>query len=245
MHDLGLSVSYSRILQVESQLSAAVCQQSSIEGVVCPSQFRRGLFTVGAIDNLDHNPSSTTAKGSFHGTGISLFQSPSKSKIGHYRESITLPSEDTNQQLPDKYTTVPAVALNQSKVRVPEHPDGTRRIVGDIVTAMKQEHNWLDTAIDILQKERLEKGDSIAWAAYHAAHQDTSCLTDIHPVLTQLLPLFYEKAATVAMLKHGMDTVQLTTEFLNPGQIPVLAMDAPLYALAKHIQWKWPETHGG
>ena len=164
--------------------------------------------------------------------------------MGHYRERITLPSEDTNQQLPDKYTTVPAVALNQSKVKVPEHPDRTRRIVGDTVTAMKQEHNWLDTAVDILQKERLEKGDSIAWAAYHATHQDTSCLTDIHPVLTHLLPLFYEKAATVAILKHGMDIIQLTTEFLNPGQIPVLAMDAPLYALAKHIQWKWPEAHG-
>lgn len=46
------------------------------------------------------------------------------------------------------------------------------------------------------------------------------------------------------MLKHGMDVVRLTTDFLNPGQIPVQAMDAPLYAMAKHIQWKWPETHG-
>ena len=100
---------------------------------------------------------------------------------------------------------------------------------------MKQEHNWLDTVIDILQKERLGRGDSIAWAAYHAAHQDTSCLTNIRQVITQLLPLFYEKAATVAVLKHGMGIVQLTTEFLNQGQIPVLAMDAPLYALAKHI----------
>ena len=28
-------------------------------------------FTVGALDNLDHNPSSTTARDSFHGMGIS------------------------------------------------------------------------------------------------------------------------------------------------------------------------------
>ena len=34
------------------------------------------------------------------------------------------------------------------------------------------------------------------------------------------------------------------TEFLNPGQIPVIAFDAPLYALAKFTQWNWPETHG-
>ena len=33
----------------------------------------RGLFTVGALENLDHNPSSTASQSSFHGTGISMF----------------------------------------------------------------------------------------------------------------------------------------------------------------------------
>ena len=42
-------------------------------GIVVPAWLRRGLLTVGALDNLDYNPSSTTALGSFHGTGISLF----------------------------------------------------------------------------------------------------------------------------------------------------------------------------
>ena len=31
-----------------------------------------GLFTVAAVDNIDYIPSATTAKDSFHGTGISL-----------------------------------------------------------------------------------------------------------------------------------------------------------------------------
>ena len=58
------------------------------------------------------------------------------------------------------------------------------------------------------------------------------------------MPLFYEKAATAAMVKHGMAVQHRATEFLNPGQIPVTAFDAPLYALAKQVQWKWPATHG-
>ncbi len=33
-------------------------------------------------------------------------------------------------------------------------------------------------------------------------------------------------------------------EFFNPGQIPVTAVDAPLYAIAELMQWKWPDTHG-
>ena len=32
--------------------------------------------------------------------------------------------------------------------------------------------------------------------------------------------------------------------FLNPGQTPVIAADQPLYALAKQIQWHWPENYG-
>ncbi len=35
------------------------------------------LFTVGALDNFDHNPNSTIAVKSFHETGINIFQFPS------------------------------------------------------------------------------------------------------------------------------------------------------------------------
>ena len=245
LHNLGLSASYNRIVQIESQLASAVCQRSIVEGVVCPSQMRRGLFTVGALDNIDHNPSSTTAQGSFHGTGISLFQSPSSSNMGHCRDKLSLPSEDTRHHLPDRYTTVPAVALDMSKVEVPDPANPTVRIAGDLVTAMKQEHSWLASAIPHLKKEELENGDVLAWAAYHAeGTSSSSCLNDVQPAITQLLPFFYEKAATVAMVKHGMSLVQQTTDFLNTGQVPVLAMDATLFAIAKHIQWRWPETHG-
>ena len=41
-----------------------------------------------------------------------------------------------------------------------------------------------------------------------------------------------------------MDIVKAAVEYLNPGQVPVLAMDQPLYALAKKIQWNFPATHG-
>ena len=46
------------------------------------------------------------------------------------------------------------------------------------------------------------------------------------------------------MIKHSMDIVKTSVQYLNPGQIPVLAADQPLFALAKQIQWTWPATHG-
>ena len=69
LHKLGLSVSYNRVLELENQIAFTVCEDFRKKGVVCPAQLRKGLFTVWALDNIDHNPSSTTAKDSFHGTG--------------------------------------------------------------------------------------------------------------------------------------------------------------------------------
>lgn len=74
VHRLGLSVSYDRVLSISSELGNAVCSLYHREQVVCPPNLRTGLFTTSAFDNIDHNPSSTTARDSFHGTGISMFQ---------------------------------------------------------------------------------------------------------------------------------------------------------------------------
>ena len=71
--EIGMSISYKRILEIGNALE---CEQLEKEGIVCPAKLR--LFTVSAYDNLDHKPTSNTSQESFHGTGISLFQ---------YRES--------------------------------------------------------------------------------------------------------------------------------------------------------------
>jgi len=41
-------------------------------GLVC-LYLKHSILIVGAIDNLDHNPSSTASRDSFYDTGISLF----------------------------------------------------------------------------------------------------------------------------------------------------------------------------
>ena len=245
LHDMGLSVSYDRILQLEDKLATAVCEDFRDKGVVVPAQLRCGVFTAGALDNLDHKPSSTTAKGSFHGTGISVFQFPTSSNLGEKQNDITLPSADTkkNHQLPDSFTTVPAVALKTANVAVPQLSNVSAAKDGDLlVGAFLKEKHWLEHASQLLEKEKIEKGDTVAWSAFHASMQDSSA--DQHTTLTQLLPLFHEKAAMAAMIKHGMNVIRWSTDFLNPGQIPVVAFDAPLYALAKFTQWNCPDTHG-
>ena len=74
LYHLGLSISYDRVLCLSAQMGNRVCEQFHNEHVVCPPRLRGSVFTTSAVDNIDYNPSSTTSKESFHGTGISLFQ---------------------------------------------------------------------------------------------------------------------------------------------------------------------------
>ena len=48
-------------------------------------------------------------------------------------------------------------------------------------------------------------------------------------------------ATSVSLGQPTMRHRKGASHFLNPGQIPVIAADQPLFALAKQIQWQWPE----
>ena len=45
-------------------------------------------------------------------------------------------------------------------------------------------------------------------------------------------------------MKHCMRLVIKITNLLNPGQIPIMTFDQPLYAIAKQINWTWPNDVG-
>ena len=61
--------------------------------------------------------------------------------------------------------------------------------------------------------------------------------------ITTLLPLLRDQAHSIATVKHVMDKVQDIVAFLNPGQIPVITADQPIYAVVKQVQWNWPEQY--
>ena len=81
----------------------------------------------------------------------------------------------------------------------------------------------------------------MSWAAYHAS-QSQKQIT--HTTVSALLPLFLDDSKSFAMIRHTFQLVKSAVEFLNPGQVPVVTFDQPLYALAKQIQWMWPDYFG-
>ena len=50
MHQLGLSISYDRVLQISTDVGNSVCDQFEKDQLVCPPKLRGGLFTTGAAE---------------------------------------------------------------------------------------------------------------------------------------------------------------------------------------------------
>ena len=94
---------------------------------------------------------------------------------------------------------------------------------------------------ELISKEKLESDDNISWAAYHASNERQP--SDYQPAITSLMPMFLENAHSAPMILHGMNVIRSALQLVNPEQTPVIAMDEPLFALAKQIQWQYPDTH--
>ena len=108
-------------------------------------------------------------------------------------------------------------------------------------SAVAEKYDWLNAVVNALKKGNLAKDEWVSWPAYHASIQRT----EMPPAaINALLPVFLENAHSVAMIKHSIDIVKTSVQYLNPGQIPALAANQPLFALAKQIQRTWPATHG-
>ena len=117
-----------------------------------------------------------------------MFQVPTSSNLGEKQDDIRLTVATKNHQLPDTFTTVPAVSLNAAKVSVPQVSNASVPKEGQLDSAKLGKKKWLQHASRLLEKDKVENGDTIAWSAFHASMQNPA---DLHTTLTQLLPLFY------------------------------------------------------
>ena len=123
LFELGISVSYDRVLEISADLSSNVCQQYMRAKIVCIPKLKCGLFTTAAVDNIDQNPSSTSAQDSFHATGISLFQHTSDDLCG-FAQNIATENTDSRKEtiahLPEAYTNITPIAGFKHNLFVPK-----------------------------------------------------------------------------------------------------------------------------
>ena len=103
LYDLGLSVSYDRVLEISTDVGTKICKYYDKLNTVCPPQLKKAAFTTSAVDNINHQTSSTTAKSSFNGTGISVFQHFSSTDETTSYESV-MPLEEPSDSISEPQT---------------------------------------------------------------------------------------------------------------------------------------------
>ncbi|KAJ7388335.1 hypothetical protein OS493_038334 [Desmophyllum pertusum] len=86
----GLSISYDRVLENLSTVRRISCCTVCARWSTLSPSLEKALFTTAAVDNIDHNPTASTAQTSFHGPSVSIFQHPSTENAG----------DEPNQSLP-------------------------------------------------------------------------------------------------------------------------------------------------
>lgn len=52
LYELGLSVSYDRVLEISTDLGTKICKYYDSLNTVCPPQLKKGVFTTSAMDNI-------------------------------------------------------------------------------------------------------------------------------------------------------------------------------------------------
>ena len=219
---LGLSISYRRVQEIQDIITGTLCQKYEQDGLVCLPTLKEGLFTTAAIDNIDHNPSSSTAKSSFHGISISIFQYTDESDPPmQFSYDPTGVMKATTNKLPDFYTNI--APTKGGKTEPPAlHPNE------DLFPA-----NFSTSAVASVWLHKLEKSitvdelsDRTSFSAFYSQEDHQSQFQ----TMSTMLPLLEESINSPAMIRHCMNIIKGLTDYLKVTFAPNLAKKlSPLF----------------
>ena len=242
-HQLGVTLSYDRIMEIRRKFAQAVSKRFKDEGVVVPTNCKRNVFSTATTDNID-----VSGRTEMHGTSITLIGHVSKGNMGIDPPTLTLDvPEDTLIELPDEFAVVPFIEDLGGDISFSFIPKGSGR-PAKIEHVDVDEEAWLAHVCSISRKDKVEdkwqlEEVPVTFAGFFSKSQERD---DVKPrAVIGVFPVFSEdKADTLSMQKHAMLVTKKAIAFVNPGQIPVLEGDCPLYALQKRCQLLFPEELG-
>ena len=184
---------------------------------------------------MDNDPKSNTAKSSFHGTTISIFQFPEANT------STTQPpfkyTEDNSTadiSLPESYTNI--LPTKDYKAEPLDRKTSTSPV--SECSKKTKVQTWVDKmSTASMDAEKLE--DRVSFSAFFSSRLESS----MPKTRSCLLPLIDESINSTAMVRHCIEIVQNITYSLNPGQKVIITADQPVYALGKQVQWMYNDRY--
>ena len=169
-----------------------------------------------------------------------MFQHPSVENKIERRENLYLPSKDSLSafwSLPDSYLNIKPMFMNSKDPPIPT--DFVFQTVDkkDEYIIPADDKQWLRT---VITKMNDEKPSSTSWAQLNANMERGKITKSI----SSMFPIFKDNSHSVPSMFHAMDLILTATTFVNPGQVQIIALYHPLFAIAQEIRWNWPDKYG-
>ena len=173
------------------------------------------------VDNIDNNPSSTTANDSFHGTSVSLArQTENEGEMWMLSESV------------DKSTKKYGVSACWLHTRSSSALPAIRTVYASVARALQS--SYLEEMESYDRKKRRPRGlYTLCWKVKPSQVESISWEKPVFNI--GLMPLLPQNVHATVLLSRVMNLVKEAVEHLNSNQTPVLTMDQPLSAIAKEI----------
>lgn len=146
LHSLGLSVTYSRILRIETQLAQAVISRmTETGGIYIPPDLKNGIPLFFAADNIDFSEDTHDGKNTLHATVIVAFQQKQEGTSA----AVTLPivTESSSRSLKG-YKDMPlqdsGIHGNPKPTQSPKYPDySADKDMSNFNCAISGDRSWL------------------------------------------------------------------------------------------------------
>ena len=152
------------------------------------------------------------------------------------------PNDDSVPSLPDYYVKIDPCELPTGDIYVPKTEGKVRPTLNRRDGAIIRDQVWIDKVRSALIKDSLDIDEKVTWSGHFSQLQDEIAVKSA--AIIGMCPIFPDKVTDPALLKHVMRLTKAGTEFLNPGQTPVLGADQQPYPTMKLIQWTYPEELG-
>ena len=265
---MGLCASYDRVLQVTKGIGDNSVRQFKTHGIFAPGELKRGVFTVVAKDYVDHNARSSTATKHFHGTSMTVMQTPTPGKTETNISNV----ENTTVDISDTPESIENTAANGLNSLATKEKSKTKQVESIPKEYAEPPYVYFPKLVDGLYAVPCPVTDSkydandmhdngvfneITWldyAALSSSSQSVNPWSKNHsnlkrqvpdlPGIHAIVPLMNVAVHTLQTQHHCMQYIKKSVNFFNPGQTPVDVCDQPVYVLTKETQSREKDAFG-
>ncbi|CAC5367122.1 unnamed protein product [Mytilus coruscus] len=155
LYNLGLSISYDRVMNISTAMGNSICERFQNDDVVCPAKLRCDVFTTAAVDNIDHNLAPLQLR---------VFCMELPFLFSNIRVKTVMVRI---KPLPERYSVVPPVILPKESTAIPSVDSPLFSECGFFSGAQQLENRWLNHVRQEIEDDDTDS-KNMTWSAFHA-----------------------------------------------------------------------------